>query len=179
MIWLLATACSEGPEGEPGPPGNTGLQGEQGAPGPAGAPGTANVFYSDWIEPEWEEYDSTYSIWYQLDSNMTEDIVERGVIHIYYRNNAVGGNGIVMPLYYPPTGITFVPLFRKYNNLANYTIYLGINGTDAAKVTDIEDNYAFRYVLIPGSTNTGAGERSASINYSDYDAVKSYYHIKD
>lgn len=176
---LIAGGCAEdGEPGPQGPQGEQGEQGEQGTPGEQGEkgePGTANVLYSGWIEPDWYESAPTYYIWYHTDENMTADVVDKGMIFLYYKSGS--SDDTVRPLYYPPSDIQFIPLFRTFTSTESYTIYLGAYSTDASRLVTMKNNYRFRYVLVPGGAETGG--RTASIDYSDYNQVKEFYNLPD
>ncbi|ELR69838.1 hypothetical protein C900_04541 [Fulvivirga imtechensis AK7] len=182
LKWLLVvlllsfSGCGEdGDPGPQGPQGEQGSQGETGDKGDKGDPGNANVIYSNWIKPEWYESGSNYYIWYHVDENMTADVVDRGIIFIYYRSSAT--SSLVMPLHYEPSDVDFIPLFQKYYQSITYTIYLGAYSTNASQLAAIRNNYQFRYVLVPGSNLTGG--KVAAVDYSDYDQVKIFYNIPD
>ncbi len=179
VILLLAivgfAGCSK--DGEPGPQGPKGDQGEQGTQGEQGLqgePGTANVMYSEWITPEWYESSANYLIWYQTDENMTEDIVDKGMVHIYYKDNTYNH---VRTLTNPPADVSFTVILRKYTSSSEYTIYLGAYSADASDLETLETNYKFRYVLVPGAVLTGG--RKADLDYENYEAVKAHFGIPD
>ncbi|QEC50961.1 collagen-like protein [Anseongella ginsenosidimutans] len=83
-----------GPKGDKGDTGNTGPRGAAGATGPRGAagpagpkgdkgdkgdPGTANVIYSEWMDPVWNlSNQSTYKTMRVTENRLTNDYNESG-----------------------------------------------------------------------------------------------------
>ena len=105
-ISTFITSC-KGPEG---PVGATGAKGDAGTPGPTGAKGdkgdtgSANVKYTEWFAPEWDDFFRSEDNLYMLlnttktsQAILTEEVIDKSAIHIYIRyneriyNNANGG----------------------------------------------------------------------------------------
>jgi hypothetical protein len=149
-----------GPQGANGANGATGATGQTGATGATGATGTANVLYSDWLDlipnvlPSQQTTINAPKI--------TQDILDKGDVRVYLKipNN----NNLV----------TLLP----YSTLS-YNIFLGkiviyVSGGNSVINTGLK----IRYVIIPGGTSIGSG-RKAAIDYTDYEAVKAYYDLKE
>ncbi len=157
-----------GATGAVGATGATGATGAVGPQGPAGtgggtSTGTINVISSDWFTPvfvDWQkitEKSYTYSI---IETRITQDIIDRGVVLAYSRQSGVG------PAY-------LLPLMLETNSgLTNYNLVaaLGKVNITFTELLDIQGRpttgLQYRYVIIPG------GVRSrANLDYTNFDAV--------
>lgn len=129
------------------------LRGTQGPAGPQGPPGTANVIYSDWINPT----DATWSLLNTprrklmdiYNSQIDLDIVNKGIVLVYYRTD----NGWITQLPYNimlSNGTVAVNISSIYG-LSSLVIEMRGYTRD---ILDSEYLYnsgaGFRYVIIPG-----------------------------
>lgn len=137
---VLFTGCTkEGPAGPQGEPGPAGPQGPSGPQGQAGTNGTANVFYSAWITIRLSATSEPAIFVQQINaSNITADVVDKGVVLMYYQYA-----DFIYPL---PTK----PLWFNYQ-AGRIMLYSENNSPNGGKV---------RFVIIPGSQRTGFAPRS-------------------
>jgi hypothetical protein len=195
---ILLNSC-KGPAGDPGPAGKdgnpgtdgkAGAAGGQGVAGAAGATGTANVIYGNWVNQNNTEY------WYKLSGSLpksnfayssnenygwgsnfaapiTQDILDKGLIYVYAKYEKMYEDKKV---YLLPTTILTLNRMEAYTGLNR--IYLA-NIFPTSNVGSVYQPAfypsQFRYVIIPGSING----RKPAIDFSDYNAVKAYYNLKD
>ena len=198
---LIFMGCAEdgdpGPQGDPGTPGAQGAQGPQGEPGeqgPEGPAGTANVIYSDWMDFDWNVYDETSYKQKQIEEPaITEDFLNNGGVVLSYLKGSS-----------PEVTLTTVqlPFNNGYESLTVQTailpaplppltlesgIVVNLNSLDGDPVFDYQDDtdedYDFRYILIPGGINIADAEtsRSGSTDWSkyDYETIRKYFNIPD
>lgn len=156
---------SEGPQGEQG------LQGDQGPQGDQGDPGTANVIYSDWIDPTWNHTAGLYIAEIE-DSNITPDIISGGVV-LVYKNSGITGSGDIfqaelLPYYDGSKSLTFK--IRSYND---HVIEITAEGYSSEPGVTTK----FRYIIIPGGKS--ARPESPLPDFEDYQAVCEFYGIKE
>lgn len=105
-ISTFITSCKgpEGPVGATGAKGDAGTSGPTGAKGDKGDTGSANVKYTEWFAPEWDDFFRSEDNLYMLlnttktsQAILTEEVIDKSAIHIYIRyneriyNNANGG----------------------------------------------------------------------------------------
>lgn len=160
-----------GATGEKGDPGANGANGNDGAKGDKGDPGTANVIYSGWFTPnaiDWQklsEINYTYSI---AEGKITQDIVDRGVVLAYSRQNANSAS------YLLPLTMTTSSSISNYNVgmsiekvIFNFLELLEPSGKPA-------NNLQFRYVIIPGGIQT-----RANLDYTNFEAVARAFGIPE
>ncbi|WP_262709284.1 collagen-like protein [Emticicia agri] len=172
-----------GPAGATGPTGATGTQGDKGDPGTNGSngatgdkgdkgdPGTANVIYSGWFIPntsDWQklsEINYTYTI---AEGKITQDIVDRGVVLAYSRQNANSASFLL------PLTLTTNSSISNYNVgismekvIFNFLELLEPSGKPA-------NNLQFRYVIIPGGV-----QARANLDYTNFEAVARAFGIPE
>ncbi len=160
-----------GATGEKGDPGTNGANGNDGAKGDKGDPGTANVIYSGWFTPnisDWQKISDinyTYSI---AEGKITQDIVDRGVVLAYSRQNANSAS------YLLPLTMTTSSSISNYNVgmsiekvIFNFLELLEPSGKPA-------NNLQFRYVIIPGGIQT-----RANLDYTNFEAVARAFGIPE
>ncbi len=154
---------------------------KEGPMGPAGPPGTADVVYSEWapfsmvawtLKDEFGKAVQQYPIYVpSLDTN----IVNHGVVLMY-----VKFGGLPDPT---PLPVTIYESIRGIHQQLTFRFVV-----DTLKVIyfDLDDNLdpgpigfsnLYRYVIIPGGVKVDSN--AAPINYTDYEAVREYYHIED
>lgn len=162
---------AKGDKGDPGATGANGTNGATGEKGDKGDPGTANVIYSGWFTPnvgDWQkvsEINYTYTIG---EGKITQDIVDRGVVLAYSRQNANSASFLL------PLTLTTVSSISNYNVgmsmekvIINFLELLEPSGKPA-------NNLQFRYVIIPGSI-----QARANLDYTDFNAVARAFGIPE
>lgn len=208
MATLLFTSC-KGPQGDIGPAGaagptgaagangTNGVKGDKGDTGATGATGTANVIYGTWQDM------NNANFWYRLGSSsttgganngggsinvfsghgwgcdinapITQDILDKGQVFVYGKfAPSVGDNRVYL---LPNTfwGKWYTQVNILLNKIYIQTIY---DNADTVPTTYSQSGFlcVLRYIIIPGGV---AGGRKVNLDYSDYEAVKAYYHLKD
>ena len=165
------TTGAKGDKGDPGTPGTNGANGNTGEKGDKGDTGTANVIYSGWFAPgagEWQklsEINYTYTI---NEQKITQDIVDRGVVLVYSRQNANSAS------YLLPLTLTTSSSISNYNVgmifekvIINFLELLEPSGKPA-------NNLQFRYVIIPGGI-----QARANLDYTNFAAVAHAFGIPE
>lgn len=145
--------------------------------GDKGNPGTANVMYSDWQKFDWNPQNITKYRMTITMNQLTESFMSSGgVVLVYVRINVT------------PFGHTYYQLPFNFSVLYNcrmeFFIRTGQNqlifdlfptsGNMAGQFTG--DDYAFRYVLIPGGANL---RKASPPDPNDYLATSEYYGITE
>ncbi|MDZ7898626.1 MAG: collagen-like protein [Arcicella sp.] len=158
---------TNGATGATGATGAAGAKGDKGDKGDTGATGTANVIYSAWIP--FSTSSSTTAPQYTFSvPQITQDIIEKGVVLCFVRTGSTGTTVETFPLPY---------IFPNGSTGSNFEIYSSyIVGTIKVRSTFSLSTVGFRYVIIPGGVPTG---RKAAVDYTDYEAVKKYYNLPD
>jgi hypothetical protein len=196
MAIIFMDAC-KGEKGDVGPAGTAGVAGPTGANGAvgvAGPTGTANVIYGSWIDMNVAGY------WYKLGSAntgggntnnnsygwgadfaapITQDILDKGVVLVYGKYYSGSSDKKV---YLLPGTAYFGQYVTTELNIVLNRVYIqqvwSYKDVSLVPTSYSPSNYLsqFRYIIIPGSV---AGGRKAAVDYSDYEAVKAYYGLKD
>ncbi len=172
----------QGIQGEPGADGvngTDGVDGADGATGPRGLPGedgNANVIYSDRFSPNW--------------NLINQPRIKRMVIN----NPDFGRNyddGVILFYWTTGNGSTFLLPWNTFSSFdgtldtSRVSVIKGGSGDAWIEIrkygSDFTDSETvgsnrLRYVIIPGGVNTSAKN---TIDYTDYEAVKNFYHIPD
>ncbi|EMS30926.1 Phage tail fiber protein [Mariniradius saccharolyticus AK6] len=181
-IISLSIAC-EGPEGPAGAIGPAGPQGVAGAQGPAGTKGpngiqgetgTENVFFSNWITNTWTRMPDNY-VWDTIPApQITEEILNRGVVVAYYRDNSTIPWAKIYPVQIYQNGNWIFTLESK-SIKENLILFHGPsrNGGIVDAITTIPFSQV-RYMVIPGVNPAG---RMNFPDLNDYKAVCSYFGI--
>ncbi|RZS99227.1 collagen-like protein [Aquimarina brevivitae] len=180
VLCIGTTACEgpEGPQGEIGLQGPQGEQGPQGDQGPAGEDGNAEVIYSNWIPADFQGTSTSIKfmdIDFPPELPSASSIKNTHVILVYFTGFG-DGNVYLLPVL----------------NFRNAQFTYGF-GSGSAAVEDIliraqalsgdlnefqidpARGNQFRYVIIP--PNVQAGRQA--LDYSDYEAVKAAFDLKD
>ncbi|WP_282161273.1 hypothetical protein [Ulvibacterium marinum] len=185
VVLVAITGCSA-EDGAIGPQGPQGIQGEQGTPGTDGQDGedgedgedgNASVIFSDWIDPDWNIRDDARvkEMRIPISEVSNAELRDKTLVYMYLRQWGT-------PSIYPMPGRG-----RWSNILYEFTFGATAPGADGILVRlsatvpeDLIDlQYAasrgnrFRYVLIPESSQSG------KLDYTDYDAVKTFYNLPD
>jgi hypothetical protein len=174
IITILLTSC-KGPQGDIGPAGPKGDTGATGATGPAGPKGdtgatgasgggsstASNVFYSNWLSVQFtgfDEFSATITA-----PKITQEIIDKGTVLTYAKSNITGN---VIPL--PFAALNGTTRTTVVYNLGK--VLLGANFNASSQT--------YRYIIFPPGTSIGAG-RKANVDFSNYEAVKAFYDLKD
>lgn len=180
LVAFLSVSCSP-EDGETGPAGPQGPQGEQGAQGPQGEegpqgeqgdPGTANVIYSDWFESEFDnDIIATGSSFNVSVPDLTQEIIDQGVVLVFGRNDPVLGTDDVFHL---PHIISSNYYSFRLEDVE--TLVITVSSLDGVSVgiPFFED---YRYVIIPGGqpADDGGGDSEAASKSLDVDYSKMSY----
>jgi hypothetical protein len=168
-MFIFLDACKAekgevGPIGATGAVGATGAKGDKGDTGATGAAGTANVIYSPWSVISINTGSSAPYTAEVSAPQITQDILDKGLVLSFFRNVS---SLEVFPLPYSfPTSST-----TTQEGYASYIV-----GKIKLRSNITLSSVGFRYVIIPGGV---AGGRRAAVDYTDYEAVKKYYNLKD
>lgn len=182
------------PDGSTGSPGDYylnrstfdlyGPKTESGWGTPINLQGTANVMYTPWFEPDWNQVDEARHKRLRItEFKLTPEFKAGGVILVYHRDIPSPGNlqDTLLPniVYFVDGEVARVYRFEVIGN----GIYIEV----VAYTQDLDpDDYdgehnRFRYVLIPGSEEILSSEAHGStfsVNFKDYEEVKKYFGIK-
>lgn len=168
IISILATlvflVCCKGPQGEVGPQGNQGVQGIAGKD-------ASKIRYSSW---------QSYTNWSGITASLERRVsqiqieglfVEDGVFLFYIFQNETAK---LIPSMYNTSSSFDYTLTKQLNNNVVFEI-IGKTTTSGTLSQPFLNALKFRWVFIP-LVPTG---RKASIDYSNYEAVKMAYNIPD
>ncbi|MGD1946729.1 MAG: hypothetical protein ACFB0A_10840 [Croceivirga sp.] len=176
----------QGPQGEPGVPG---IDGEDGEDGADGEDGNANVFFSEWFDADWNERDDPALKIMRIpaeDLPVANSVLRLSFIAVYTRQ-------------FGTSSIYQMPTSGRWEDSVEYSYTFGgpilaSGNFDGIRITlqstddDLtETQYAgfrgnrFRWVIIPHSSSVSSknGNSILELDYSDYEAVKSFYTIPD
>jgi len=177
---LLLTSC-EGPagaDGAMGPVGPAGPLGPTGAVGPAGTtgqPGNANVIQISYTTKTWGSAKG-FSQQFIFPSNVTTAVMNNSAVLVYMTdaipNNASSYGWYAIPGIVPSTGVEHEFYFQTTfgGNTAGINIYRRVASTSSLSAST-------RIVIIPA--NDLRNGRKAAVDFSDYQAVKAFYNLKD
>jgi len=171
VAFFFSACTKEGPAGPAGATGPAGPAGPTGATGVAGPAGTANVIYSNWTDTV------TYFLLSSppapdtiigslLAPKLTADIIDKGEIKVYANLNTAA-DPVVVPL--PLQGGFFL------GSGGFIDVDFSTGEIDLISNRNI-DGLPLRYILIPGGTSSG---RMATIDWNNYNEVKTYLGLKD
>jgi Collagen triple helix repeat (20 copies) len=151
-----------GAKGDTGAKGDKGDKGDTGATGATGATGNANVIQVTYGSKTHTGSDLEYII----PASITKATLDNSAYFVYVSNS--GGNTYDLPGWF--TG--GVNSYRTYNYTPSNSVYVGrISGSGNDIFTKT------RIVIIPA--NDLRNGRRAAVDYTDYEAVKKYYDLKD
>ncbi|MDZ7717657.1 MAG: hypothetical protein U5K72_02410 [Balneolaceae bacterium] len=148
---------------------------------PINLKGTANVMYSDWVNPQqWEEgtFNATKYRYFDISANaMTQEILDSGVVKVYTNLNT-------QSIYSLPIGKGDTPANPKYSfffELKPQQLTIGYLDPDNSTTLPmvLSTKIDFRYVLIPGGKSLNAKAKSLPIDLNNYEQVKKYFGIRD
>jgi hypothetical protein len=174
-IFIFLDAC-KAEKGEVGPAGATGAvgatgatgakgdKGDKGDTGAVGATGNANVIQVSYAS----RTHTGASLNYNLPATITKAIFDNSAYFVYVSN--VDGNTYSLPGWF--TGGT-----NTYR--VGTLVSTGVQGVFISRVAGTGSDIfnTTRIVIIPANDlRTG---RKAAVDYTDYEAVKAFYHLKD
>ena len=136
LIFLVFSGCK-------GIDGRDGLDGRDGFDGVDGA--SADIFYSEWLTPA--EWSGESGDWYFIVDapDLTEDIVERGVILAYaWLNGDIYDSNAMRPLPTYAVDANWSFLISEYQTIEFTTDLLSV---------PLPDHF-FRFIAIPGNIET-------------------------
>ena len=162
-----------------GKDGAAGPEGPAGPAGPKGDPATGTVIYSAWLDVPFKP-DTIHTsgggidtIGYYADVSapkLTAALLSTADVKMYINSNDAT-DPVIYPLpYNAPSGL--------YIEFSAYTqgISLYSNGDLTTYTRNGKKYQQFRYMIVPGNTGARSG---ASVNWSDYAAVKVYLGLND
>lgn len=182
-LMILVISC-EGPEGPAGPAGQAGAQGPAGSQGPAGTQGatgnpgemgTDNVFFSSWINNSWTGMPDNYVRDTIPAPQVTDEILNTGVVVVYYRDNAETQFVKVLPsqIYQGTTWIFTLEFQAATENL--YLFHGPSRAAGFLGANTIIPNSQIRYMVISGLNPSG---RYLWPDWNDYKAVCSFFGVE-
>lgn len=175
----------QGPQGIQGEEGAQGIQGEQGSQGTSGTngqDGNANVIYSDWFFPVWNEFDAPRAKRMIVTDPKFGENYDDGVILFYWITN--NGSTFLVPWNSYSTSTGALNISRSMNvRGTSGDVWITIRRYDR----DFEPRDTFgqfegitynrlRYVIIPGNVDLSG---KSSLDYNNYEAVKAFYNLPD
>lgn len=160
---MFVAAC-KGPAGDPGPAGAAGTAGATGATGAKGDVGSANVTQVSYNTP----FAPTASRVLTLPASIDKATIDKSLVVVYIQN---AGN---TALWYQIPGLVLTDDFRYFVGTSATTQNITIIRASGTAITSIS---AVRVLIIPAATVVNG--RKAAVDYSDYEAVKAYYHLAD
>jgi len=162
---VLTTASCEGEDGMDGEIGLQGPAGQDGTDGQDGEDGNANVIASPWIAQEFPTAATTFASFDILDTQITQEVADNAAVYAYGKT---GNSTISIPFTFRNKTHYFA-IFPDTNQFR--FIAASVDGTPEV-FNDISE---VRYVIIPASASSG----KSAIDYTDYEAVKRAYNLKD
>jgi hypothetical protein len=175
-VMFISCKGDEGAVGPGGAKGDAGAQGTAGAKGDKGDAGTANVIYSEWISIPATPFGKTstekeYSI---SAPKITKDVFDKGIVYSYARSGG-SASAYQLPLLFPGLYNCSVRISQGWFFYAE--TWAGPGAVNSAWINSEKTNYFshIRYVIIP----SGVAARIASLDYTDYEAVKKHYNLPD
>ena len=174
---LLFTNC-KGPEGGVGPAGPAGVAGPAGpagATGPAGQTGNANVIQISYTAKTWATAKGSAQQ-FVFPSNVTTAIMNNSALLVYMTdgtpNNTTAYGWYAIPGIVPSNGVEHEFYYQTTfsGSTAGINIYRKVAATATIAVST-------RIVIIPA--NDIRNGRKTPVDFSDYNAVKAYYNLKD
>lgn len=148
---------------------------------PINLKGTANVMYSNWINPQQWQSGSMFGQQYRyfdISANaMTQEIIDEGIVKVYTNFNT--SSTYSLPLGKGDSPAT--PNYSYFFELEPQKLRIGYMDPDNPSTTPTALSTAtdFRYVLIPGGKSLKAKAKAGSlpINLNSYEEVKKYFGI--
>jgi hypothetical protein len=162
-MFIVLDAC-KGPAGDVGPAGPAGPTGATGVAGPKGDTGNANAIQYTFASRTHTGSNIVYNL-----TEVRGEVLNRSIILVYIANTS--GNWYSIPGIFNGTN-EYRTISSPSTNSSTVTLVRvagGSGGTDTFNST--------RIVILP-ITDLRNG-RKAAIDFSDYEAVKNFYNLKD
>ena len=174
-VILVFSYCSK--DGEAGPQGPAGPAGPTGQTGPTGPKGDAgsSVVYSNWLDvtfiPQVPTPGDTTSYTATINApKLVDSILNKGEIKVYI-NIGTSTAPAVFALPFPSElGFVLIPYFQ----VGKINLISDIDASTGPAAGGLKD-FQYRYILIPGSVSG----RMATVDWNNYEAVKTYLGLKD
>lgn len=171
-LFFSVVACKP-QAGDIGPQGAAGTIGDKGDRGAIGDKGSFSGFVSAWteIKPAQWKLSGTKAVFSQTDANLTQTILDQGLILAYYRPLPEDESSAVISL----ADETNTYLFTHKTNVGSLDYELIFKSSRVIN-PDLEDwNIKVRYIIVPPAK---AG-RLAQVNWKDYNEVKKILNLND
>jgi hypothetical protein len=140
------------------------------------------LIYSGWtpfVTANWSANDNaTYTRTYSITApDLKQIILDNGAVFVYIKSS----NPVILPSILPlqynfRVGGAQVLDYNLQLNKLVLTLHTPI--TYSIDPGTLDAPYSYRYLIIPGSVLT-SGRLANPVDYSDYNAVKEYYHLQD
>ena len=199
LVGPVGATGAKGDLGATGAAGKDGTNGTNGAVGATGAIGTANVIYSPWIARPFPGTGVGERIWTgsgfptvnapnfpnwmvsNPEPKITKDIVDKGVVLVYYRAIPTNTNAEALPFSTQSVAGNGVPISMLINFTINEgVLFIKVSNTELVQANGTfglpRENALFRYVIIPGGIANG---RLKNVDLKNYEAVKLAFNIVD
>ncbi len=175
FMMLSVIACKKGEQGDIGPSGSAGTNGAKGITGDKGIADSKGMISSDWIAVKGTDWRAatvanSYFVSYTAPS-LTVDIVNKGMIYVYMKQEANARIVDGLPYANITTGLRFYSLIGLSNGVPAIQFYQSV--TPPSSTLSTTSNVSFRYVVVP------AGARTLNIDWTNYDEVKEALNWKD
>ncbi|GAB4026163.1 hypothetical protein [Spirosoma gilvum] len=171
---LICFITCKGPQGDVGPQGVAGPTGQTGLQGPQGPQGVANLITSAWTmvkATDWKSDNDPQYFYIKLeDKNITQAVVDKGVVMAYYRNPAHPAVVLSMPSVTDKLSVGYFFLVDQGKGYMNFDLSFFI-----PRKVPIDFDTEFRWVIIPPNP----GGRLAAVDWQDYEAVKRALNLID
>ncbi|WP_123803331.1 hypothetical protein [Maribacter sp. 4G9] len=171
---VALTGCS----GEDGIDGTQGPQGEQGLQGPIGETGVGTVIYSDWFPTQMPDPLPVGTSSFTVNApSLTTRIIDEGIVLVFAKvDTEIDGRFTLWQL---PFGLDSGFVVREYQfSMAANELTISVNrpapGTASFVLAE-----EYRYVLIPGGTETSGKGEVKDFTKMTYEEVASYFGIQD
>jgi len=162
--------------------GKDGAAGPQGPVGPAGPKGdsaSGTVIYSEWLDVLFKP-DTVHLAGGRIDTigyfadidvpKLTPALVNTADVKMYI-NSKDASDPVIYPLPYNASSGLYIQFSAYAQRISLYS-----NGDLSSFTANGKKYRQFRYMIVPGNTQ---GRLAASVNWSDYAAVKVYLGLKD
>ena len=176
-ILLISMYACRGPQGDIGLQGATGPTGAQGPVGPQGAQGAqgnANVITSSWMTvaaADWKSDNNPLYFHIGLDDkNITQAVIDKGVVMAYYRSPAQKTVVLSLPSVTDKVSIGYFFRVDQGKGTMNFDL-----SYFQPRNVPINFDLEFRWIIIPANP----GGRTRAIDWSNYAAVQRDFNLSD
>jgi len=159
--------------------GKDGAQGPQGPAGPKGDSTAGTVIYSAWLDVSFKP-DTVHlagggidTVGYFADIDvpkLTSALVNTADVKMYI-NSSDASNPVIYPLPYNASSGLYIQFSAYAQGISLYS-----NSNLSTFTANGKKHQQFRYMIVPGNTQ---GRSAASVNWSDYAAVKVYLGLEN